>query len=139
MHETRTILGDIYDAWRDQDLDRLASYLPDDFCHTINFPTDLHHAGGSYAGKQAVLARWQQVFSEFDCEQLETPNLMVDRNHAAAEVSVHCRHRATGLPFATIKAHFWTVESGWPVRLNEYYDVGDIQAFVSAVAERASA
>ena len=33
----QAILGDIYDAWRAQNLDWLATYLPDDFCHVIPF------------------------------------------------------------------------------------------------------
>ena len=33
-----TILGDIYDAWRAQDLEWLASYLPDDFYHVMHIP-----------------------------------------------------------------------------------------------------
>ena len=37
----RAILGDIYDAWRVQNLDWLATYLPDDFCHVIHIPVDL--------------------------------------------------------------------------------------------------
>ncbi len=38
MAKTETILGDIYDAWRAQDLEWLASYLPDDFSHTVYIP-----------------------------------------------------------------------------------------------------
>ena len=36
----QAILGDIYDAWRAQNLDWLATYLPDDFCHVIHIPVD---------------------------------------------------------------------------------------------------
>ncbi|HEV7462524.1 MAG TPA: hypothetical protein VGN85_01225 [Methyloceanibacter sp.] len=42
MTKTETVIGDIYDAWRVQDLDWLASYLPDDFCHMIHIPTEIH-------------------------------------------------------------------------------------------------
>ena len=35
-----TILTDIYDAWRAHNLDLLATYLPDDFSHFINVPTE---------------------------------------------------------------------------------------------------
>ena len=35
MQSTDTILDDLYDAWRNQDLDRFASYLPADFSHVI--------------------------------------------------------------------------------------------------------
>jgi hypothetical protein len=86
------ILGDIYDAWRAQDVDWLASYLPDDFCHVIHIPTTIHH-----------------------------------------------RHRGTGTVLETTKANFWTLEDGWPVRLTEYYDVTDLQAFFGPVAPHAQA
>ena len=45
----QAILGDIYDAWRAQNLDWLATYLPDDFCHVIQIPVDLHPLGGPAA------------------------------------------------------------------------------------------
>ena len=48
-----TILGDIYDAWRAQDLDWLASYLPDDFCHVMHLPAGLCAIGGRCEGKHA--------------------------------------------------------------------------------------
>ena len=35
MTKMETIISDIYDTWRAQDLDWLASYLPDDFSHMI--------------------------------------------------------------------------------------------------------
>ena len=134
MTDTRTILGDIYDAWREQNLDLLASYLPLEFCHTVNFPADLHPAGGVYESKQAAVARWQQIFSDFECERFDTLALLTDSGRAAVEILVHCRHRQSGVPFQTTKAHFWTIEFGWPVRLNEYYDIGEVQSFVRAVS-----
>jgi len=38
MTKPETIICEIYDAWRAQDLEWLASYLPDDFCHIIYIP-----------------------------------------------------------------------------------------------------
>jgi ketosteroid isomerase-like protein len=54
-----TVLGDFYDAWRAQDLDWLASYLPDDFCHVMHFPADIHPLAGACQGKNAVIERWR--------------------------------------------------------------------------------
>jgi hypothetical protein len=133
LTDTKAILSDIYDAWREQNLDLLASYLPFEFCHAINFPPELHPAGGIYESKQAALARWRQIFSEFTCERFDTLGLLSDSGRAAVEVSVVCRHRQTDVLFQSTKAHFWTIESGWPVKLNEYYDLGKVQSFVSAV------
>jgi hypothetical protein len=43
---TLTNLVDIYDAWRDHDLDRLASHLPADFSHSLNIPREILAVGG---------------------------------------------------------------------------------------------
>ena len=51
----RAILGDIYDAWRAQNLDWLATYLPD--CHVIHIPVDLHPLGGTRCGKKEAIER----------------------------------------------------------------------------------
>ncbi|MGZ5849991.1 MAG: hypothetical protein ACXWJN_05325 [Methyloceanibacter sp.] len=38
MTKTETVISDIYDAWLSQDLDRLATYLSDDFSHVVYIP-----------------------------------------------------------------------------------------------------
>ena len=57
MTKTEVVITDIYDAWRSQDLDRLTSYLPDDFCHVIYIPAEVHPLGGVSNGKRASLQR----------------------------------------------------------------------------------
>ena len=52
MTKTESIIGDIYDAWRAQDVDRLASYLPDDFSHMIYIPKEVHPPEGFAAVKK---------------------------------------------------------------------------------------
>jgi hypothetical protein len=42
MTKTETVLNDIYDAWRAQDLEWLASYLPEEFAHTVDIPPEVH-------------------------------------------------------------------------------------------------
>ena len=66
MTKTESIITDIYDAWRAQDLEWLASYLPDDFSHMVYVPREIHPLGGLYRGKTAALQRWAQVAQEFD-------------------------------------------------------------------------
>ena len=131
---TATILGDIYDAWRAQDLDWLASYLPDDFTHTMHIPTSVRPQFGTCHGKKAIIARWQTVIVDYDFLLIDTSGLMTDRNHAAIEIPLRYRHRATGKVLETTKGNFWTVEDGWPVKLTEYYDVAYIQSFRASLA-----
>ena len=63
----RAILGDIYDAWRAQNLDWMATYLPDDFCHVIHIPADLHPLGGTRQARRrrssACSSSWSNSIS----------------------------------------------------------------------------
>ena len=68
------------------------------------------------------------------CIVFDTSALLIERNGTAVEVPIHYRHRETGAPFESTKAHFWTLEDGWPVKLTEYHDIERVQAFVLAHA-----
>lgn len=95
MNRTRTIIGDFYDAWLDQDVERLASYLPNDFAHVIHVPSELHPLGGTRLGKAASLAQLAEIFSEYDCLSLEAQEFMIDGDRVA--VKFRCI-AATGKP-----------------------------------------
>jgi ketosteroid isomerase-like protein len=131
---TAMILGDIYDAWRAQDIDWLASYLPNDFSHIINVPASIGPTADSCHGKKAVIDRWRAVMGDFEFLLFDTSGLMVERNRAAAEIPFRYRHRASGKLFEMTKGSFWTLEDGWPVRLTEYYDLAYIQSFGAGLA-----
>jgi ketosteroid isomerase-like protein len=134
MTKTETILSDFYDAWRAQDLDWLASYLPEDFSHMVYVPTEIHPLGGLCRGKAAVLQRFAIVAQEFDLLRYDTSDLMIQKNGAGLEIPSHYRHKATGLQIETMIVNFWTFEDGWPVKLDEYHDIGRVQAFTASVA-----
>ena len=138
MTEIREVIEDIYGAWCKQDLDRVATYLPHEFRHTINFPPRLHHLGGTREGKPAVLTRLGQIFSEFEFVWFDTSGLMAGHDRAAVQIHAHCQHRKTGIPLLTLRGHFWTLEGGWPTALYEYFDISQVEEFVSAVAAQCS-
>src|SRR5262245_60089443 len=124
----RAILGAIYDAWRAQNLDWLATYLTDDFCHVIHTPVDLHPLGRTRCGTKEAIERLRLIAEPFDFLEFDTNG----RNQAAVEVPIHYRHRETGAPFESTKANFWTFEDGSPVKLTAYHDIARVQAFVAA-------
>jgi ketosteroid isomerase-like protein len=134
----RAILGDIYDAWRAQNLDWLATYLPDDFCHVIHIPVDLHPLGatrcgkaGTRCGKKEAIERLRLIADRFRRVLYErTP----DRQEPPRRRGTDPLPRETGAPFESTKANFWTLEDGWPVKLTEYRDIARVQAFVAAHA-----
>jgi ketosteroid isomerase-like protein len=134
MTKAETIITDIYDAWRTQDLEWLASYLPEDFSHMVYVPTEIHPLGGLCRGKAAALQRWTLVAQEFDLLRYDTSDLMIRENRAGLEIPAHYRHKETGVQIETMIVNFWTFEDGWPVKLAEYHDIGRVQAFTASVA-----
>lgn len=135
MTKPETIISEIYDAWRAQDLEWLASYLPDDFCHTIHIPHDIHPLGGVCRGKSASIARLGVIADDFEFLQFDTSSLIVQDDKAGVEIPVRYRHRETGTALETTIANFWTFEDGWPIRLTEYHDIERIQAFSRHLVE----
>ena len=83
-------------CWRAQNLDWLATYLPDDFCHVIHIPVDLHPLGGTRRGKKEAIERLRLIAEQFDFVVFDTSGLLIDRNRAAVGVPIHYRHRETG-------------------------------------------
>lgn len=136
MAKTENIIADIYDAWRAQDMDWLASYLPEDFSHVVHIPREIHSLGGLSAGKLASVERLRLIAVQFDVLRFDTSDLMIVKDRAAAEIPVRYRHRESGAQLETMIGNFWTFEEGWPVRLVEYHDVDRIKAFVDDVAAR---
>jgi ketosteroid isomerase-like protein len=131
MSKTEIIIGDIYDAWRAQDLEWLASYLPEDFCHTVYIPAEIHPLGGACRGKRAALTRMGLIVGQFEFLRFDTSDLMVKNGRAGVEIPIHYRHRETGTEIETKIVNFWTFEDGWPVKLDEYHDIARIQAFTA--------
>jgi ketosteroid isomerase-like protein len=139
MTKTETVIGDIYDAWRAQDLEWLASCLPEDFCHVIYMPTEVHPLGGPCRGKAAAIERLRLIAAQFDFLRFDTSDLIIQKERAAVEIPIRYRHRETGTHLETMIANFWTFEDGWPVKLSEYHDVSRSQAFSANLAALAPA
>jgi SnoaL-like domain len=133
-----TMLTDIYDAWRVHKLDLLATYLPNDFSHDINIPTEMHPLGEVRHGKRAVLERLGMIFEEFDTQRLEIGEIALNSSSAMAEVQTQCRHRASGALLKVTKSNLWTLEDGWPVKLFEHYDLDSFRAFMEEAESRIS-
>src|SRR5665811_80173 len=129
MTKPETILCEIYDAWRAQDLEWLASYLPVDFCHVIHIPAEIHPLGGVARGKDAAIERLAVIADDFDFLRFDTSGLITQKDKAAVEISIHYRHRETGTALETTIGNFWTFEDGWPVRLSEYHNLVRLQEF----------
>ena len=133
-NDARTMLVDIYDAWADHDLDRLASYLPSDFTHHINIPTRQVALSGTRRGKRATIERLGQIFDRFDTQQIKPGPISVLDLGATLEVETRCLHRASRNLLHTKKKQVWLLEDGWPISLSEYYDLEQFAAFMKKAA-----
>ncbi|HSD92217.1 MAG TPA: nuclear transport factor 2 family protein [Methyloceanibacter sp.] len=138
MTKTESIINDIYDAWRAQDVAWLGTYLPDDFSHMVYVPKEIHPLGGLRNGKADVLERYAIVAGTHDLLRYDTSDLMIHKSRAALEIVGHYRHKATGLQIETTIVNFWTFEDGWSVKLAEYHDIDRIQAFTAKLATMTS-
>jgi ketosteroid isomerase-like protein len=134
----RGVLIDIYDAWRAQNLDLIATYLPDDFSHFINIPIEMHPLGEVRHGKTAVLERLGLIFQQFDTQHLDVGPIAFNSDSATAEVRSRCRHRPSGAILEMTKSNLWTLEDGWPVKLFEHYDLDRFKAFMEAAGSGAA-
>jgi len=126
----KTTLIDIYDAWRTQDFDWLGTYLPADFRHSMNIPTETLALSGTRHGKSAALDRLREIFQAYDTRHFEVGKLNVQGDRACVEVTTRCLLRGTGACLSTTKMHIWQLEDGWPVRLEEFYDLEEFRAFL---------
>ncbi len=130
---TASLLKDYYDAWRAQDLDWLATYLPDDFGHTMFIPHAIYTEGGELDGKRRVMERWRRYVPQCEFLRYDLSTFLVSKDRAAVEISFEYRHRKTGVLLKTTKANLWVFEAGWPVRMAEYYDLTGVEALTRSL------
>ncbi len=128
----RETLIDIYDAWRTNNFEWLASYLPADFSHSMNIPTDQFALSGFRQGKTESLNRLREILESFDSRHLDVGKLIVGQATATVDVTTRCERRSTGAWLRTTKKHVWRLEDGWPVSLSELYDLEEVHAFIRA-------
>src|SRR5665648_992901 len=83
----RTTLIDIYDAWHERDFDWLGSYLPADFRHSMNIPTEKLALSGTRQGKGATLDRLREIFQAYDTRHFEVGKLIVKEDRASVDVN----------------------------------------------------
>lgn len=133
--DAETLLRQMYDAWRRQDLEFIAASLPDDVTHDIKISTEMHPLGGMCEGKVAVMERLAALGQDFEIVAYDVGCLAVGETHAAAEINIRYRHRPTELPFESSMAHVWTLRDGRPAALVEYHDAGRILSFVTRAAQ----
>ena len=63
-------------------------------CHA--YPVAVCAIGGRCEGKLHVLERWRSVVPQFDIIRFDTSNLLINKNCAAAEITLQYRFKTLG-------------------------------------------
>ncbi|MEM9603484.1 MAG: nuclear transport factor 2 family protein [Pseudomonadota bacterium] len=120
--DVKTRIEAIYADYANRNIAGVLDAIPDDFC--FEWPVDPAHA--AYAGvcgtKAELLAQLQSLAERFTFNRYAATNIVVDGDRVAAQVALNLTSHQTGDTFDATIAHFWTFESGTPVKLVEYMD-----------------
>ena len=137
--KTIAMLEAIYTAYREKRLADVLDHLASDFRFTLHLPPAAMPGAGAPQDKQRTEAMLQAFIDTYDFLAYDPGTILVEGEQATARPLIRYRHKATGEVIETRLAHLWVVRHGKAVELDEYLNVGRVQAFLAKVGERSSA
>ena len=120
--DIRQTITQLYRDYESRNLPNIMASLPDDFRFEWPFdPTTARYAGICHS-KGELRAQLEDLAKNFQFNSYRATSILVDGDHAAAQLEVDVTSVTTGRRFSTRIAHFWSFENGIPVHLVEYTD-----------------
>ena len=120
--DVRQAVTQLYRAYESRDFAAVLNGLPDNF--SVEWASDLGIA--PYAGichtKHELVTRLAEIGEKFEFHSYRATTILVDGDHAAAQLEADVTSKTTRQRFPSKIAHFWTFEDGIPVHLVEYMD-----------------
>jgi ketosteroid isomerase-like protein len=121
--DVRQTVTQLYRAYESGDVAKIMDGLPDNFCFEWESDPDTPPSYTRACKTKYELAeRMREIAEKFEFHSYRPTNILVDGDHAAAELQVELTSRTTGQRFRARVAHFWSFEDGIPVSLVEYMD-----------------
>ena len=121
--DVRQTVTQLYRAYESGDVAKIMDGLPDNFCFEWESDRDTPPSYTRACNTKYELAeRMREIAEKFEFHSYRPTNILVDGDHAAAELQVELTSRTTGQRFRARVAHFWSFEDGIPVSLVEYMD-----------------
>ena len=121
--DVRHTVTQLYREYESGDVAKIMDGLPDNFRFEWesdrNTPPSYTRACNT---KYELAERMREIAEKFEFHSYRPMNILVDGDHAAAELQVELTSRTTGQRFRARVAHFWSFEDGIPVTLVEYMD-----------------
>ena len=121
--DVRPTVTQLYRAYESGDVAKIMDGLPDNFRFEWESDPDTPPSYTRACNTKYELAeRMREIAEKFEFHSYRPMNILVDGDHAAAELQVELTSRTTGQRFRARVAHFWSFEDGIPVSLVEYMD-----------------
>jgi ketosteroid isomerase-like protein len=121
--DVRQTVTQLYRAYESGDVAKIMDGLPDNFRFEWESDPDTPPSYTRACKTKYELAeRMREIAEKFEFHSYRPTNILVDGDHAAAELQVELTSRTTGQRFRARVAHFWSFEDGIPVSLVEYMD-----------------
>ena len=121
--DVRQTVTQLYRAYESGDVAKILDWLPDNFRFEWESDRDTPPSYTRACNTKYELAeRMREIAEKFEFHSYRPMNILVDGDHAAAELQVELTSRTTGQRFRARVAHFWSFEGGVPVSLVEYMD-----------------
>jgi len=120
--DIRQTVTQLYRDYASRNLDRVLEGLPDDFCFEwASDPRTARYAGICHS-KHELVTRLREIGENFEFHAYRPTTILVDGDHAAAQLELDLTSAKTGQRFPARIAHFWSFKDGIPVHLVEYMD-----------------
>lgn len=121
--DIRQMVTDLYRDYETGNVAKIMDGLPDDFRFEWESDRDTPPSYTRTCHTKYELAeRIGEIAEQFEFHSYRPTNILVDGDHAAAQLQVEWTSRTTGQRFRARIAHFWSFEDGVPVSLVEYMD-----------------
>ena len=121
--DVRQTVTQLYREYESGDVAKILDGLPDNFRFEWESDGDTPPSYARACNTKYELAdRMREIAEKFEFHSYRPMHILVDGDHAAAELQVELTSRTTGQRFRARVAHFWSFEDGIPVSLVEYMD-----------------
>ena len=118
----RQTITQLYHDYEHGRTEKILAVLPDDFVFEYSSDPSMVRDRGVCRSKNELLQHLATIAQHFHFSSYHATNILVDGDHAAAQIQVGLTFKPNGRSFSTTIAHFWSFTDGVPVRLVEYMD-----------------
>ena len=120
--DIRQAVTQLYRDYESRDLTKVLNGLPDNFCFEwASDPATARYAGVCHT-KDEMVRRLADIAENFEFHSYRPTSILVDGDHAAAQLELDLTSVKTRQRFPAKIAHFWSFKDGVPVHLVEYMD-----------------